>query len=221
MNVEQRNSLANLISHLASDCDSAVVALESNWPDALKQAVETLARARAEIERLSPANSGYFSQLTVSLDVCSPPWGKDSLQCASAVLRALERDMREGKLIRFVELVHAEVFSDYLEMASYLLKEHYKDPAAVIAGSTLEAQLRNLCRKAGLPTEIQGSPKRASQLNSSLAAGKIYGSVEEANVTAWIRLRNKAAHGNYAEYTDQHVKGMIDGIRDFISRNPA
>jgi len=124
MDAEQRNSLANLIFHLASECDNAVTALESNWPDSLKQAVEVLARARAEIERLAPANSGYFRQLSTSLDACSPPWGKDALQCASAVLRALERDMREGKLVQFVELVHAEVFSDYLEMASYLLKEH-------------------------------------------------------------------------------------------------
>ena len=221
MDVEQRNSLANLISHLASECDSVVTAFESNWPDALKQAVEVLARARAEIERLSPMNSSYFSQLTAALEVCSPPWGKNALQCASAVLRALERDLREGKLIRFVELVHAEVFSDYLKMASYLLHEHYKDPAAVVAGSTLEVHLRNLCRKAGLPTEVKGNPKGATSLNSTLAAAKIYGSVEEANVTAWIRLRNKAAHGKYAEYTNQHVKGMIDGMRDFISRNPA
>ncbi len=38
-------------------------------------------------------------------------------------------------------------------MAEYLLKEGYKDPAAVITGSTLEEHLRKLCIKNGIDIE--------------------------------------------------------------------
>ena len=43
----------------------------------------------------------------------------------------------------------------------------------------------------------------------------------DTTVTAWLDLRNKAAHGNYSEYNDNQVKQMIMGVRDFIIRNPA
>jgi uncharacterized protein YodC (DUF2158 family) len=45
--------------------------------------------------------------------------------------------------------------------------------------------------------------------------------VEQKQVTAWAGIRNDAAHGNYKGYTDEQVKLMIAGIREFISRFPA
>ncbi len=43
----------------------------------------------------------------------------------------------------------------------------------------------------------------------------------QKNVTAWLDLRNKAAHGEYGKYEADQVGLMIDGIRDFITRHPA
>jgi hypothetical protein len=60
------------------------------------------------------------------------------------VLRALRADYEAGRLQSFQELVHADLFSDFLEMAEYFLQEGYKDPAAVIAGGVLEQHLRKL-----------------------------------------------------------------------------
>jgi hypothetical protein len=40
-------------------------------------------------------------------------------------------------------------------------------------------------------------------------------------VTAWLDLRNKAAHGQYADYTKEQVALTLQGVRDFISRHPA
>lgn len=131
------------------------------------------------------------------------------------------RDLRDGKLGRFVELIHADVFSDYLEMAAYLLREGYKDAAAVITGSTLEAHLKNLCRKHGLPIETQGKPKKADKLNSDLAGAKAYSLGDQKIATAWLDLRNNAAHGKYAEYTKEQVELMVAGVRDFLARKPA
>ena len=62
-------------------------------------------------------------------------------------------------------LAHAEVFADFLEMAQHLLDVGYKDAAAVIAGSALEAHLRQLAVKTGVDTTFQddkGATRRSS-----------------------------------------------------------
>ena len=87
------------------------------------------------------------------------------------MLQALRTDYECGYLQSVVELVHADVFADFIEMADYLLQQHYKDPAAVVAGSVLEAHLRKLCDKNTIPVvKPDGSPKKADALNSDLAA---------------------------------------------------
>ena len=103
-----------------------------------------------------------------------------------------------------------------------MYSEGYKDPAAVIAGSVLEEHLRKLCDKNSIPTaKPTGEPKKAEAINAELAGANIYSKGDQKNVTAWLDLRNKAAHGKYAEYTKEQVALLIQSIRDFITRNPA
>jgi len=110
-------------------------------------------------------------------------------------------------------------------MSQHLLDEGYKDAGAIIAGSSLEGQLRQLCTKFGAdPTVTTASglsPKKADRMNADLSAKKAYSVLDQKNVTAWLDLRNKAAHGEYAKYTSEQVGLLISGIRDFITRNPA
>jgi hypothetical protein len=107
-------------------------------------------------------------------------------------------------------------------MADYLLQQGYKDPAAVVAGSVLEEHLRQLCQKNGIAI-VQGGavPKKADTLNSDLAGAGIYSKLDQKSVTAWLDLRNKAAHGKYSEYTQDQVALTLLGVRDFASRHPA
>jgi hypothetical protein len=58
-------------------------------------------------------------------------------------------------------------------------------------------------------------------MNSELAAAGTYSKLDQKSITAWLDLRNKAAHGKYVEYTQEQVSVMVSGIRDFIVRNPA
>ena len=113
---------------------------------------------------------------------------------------------------------------DSLEMAQHLLNEGYKDPAAVMAGSVLEEHLRQLCQKHGIPTEAtrQGrpQPKKADALNADLAKKEVYNRLDQKNVTAWLDLRNKAAHGKYQEYTEEQVALMLQSLSDFMVRIP-
>jgi hypothetical protein len=143
----------------------------------------------------------------------------------AGILQSLRTDLAAGYVRSQRELLHAELFADFLEMAQHLLNEGYKDAAAVIAGSSLEAHLRQLCQKSGITCEVTSgvstTPKKADRLNSDLAAASTYSKLDQKNVTAWLDLRNKAAHGKYAEYETPQVNLLIAGIRDFITRNPA
>lgn len=141
------------------------------------------------------------------------------------VLQSLLSDMEEGYLDSVSELIHGEMFGDFLEMAQHLMDEGYKDAAAVIAGSVLEGHLRQLCQQAGVETdtEVNGvpKPKKAERMNADLAKVSVYAKTDQKNVTAWLDLRNKAAHEQYEEYEAGQVRLLISNVRDFFHRNPA
>ena len=107
-------------------------------------------------------------------------------------------------------------------MAEYLLKEGYKDPAAVMIGSVLEEHLRQLCFRNSIPIEIikdgKTNPKKADLINSELASVNVYNKLDQKSITSWLDLRNKAAHGKYLEYTKEQVEIMYQGVTNFISR---
>jgi hypothetical protein len=108
-------------------------------------------------------------------------------------------------------------------MAEHLLDEKYKDAAAVVAGSVLEEHLRQLCLSASVPVEDSPRgkvvPRKADTLNTDPARVGKYSKLDQKAVTAWLDLRNKAAHGKYSEYSHDQVALMLGGVRDFILRN--
>ena len=141
----------------------------------------------------------------------------------AGILQAVRDDYSSGRVQAVAELVRADLFADYLSMAEYLLNDGYKDPAAVIIGSSLEAHLRAVCQTVGVPnTHLDGTPLKASRLNDDLDKAGVYSSkLEKTSVLGWLQLRNDAAHGSYAKYTDEQVRLLLDGVRDFMQRHPA
>lgn len=181
---------------------------------------ELLTRMAATIERLAPAKSRYVETLQQEIKSA----GATNIYLFTifvGILRALKADIAEGYLESLAELIHADMFGDLLEMAGYLSEQGYKDPAAVIAGTVVEQHLRNLCTKHGISVEQGGRPKKADTMNSELGGADVYSKLDQKSVTAWMDLRNKAAHGKYSEYTNDQVALLIQSIRDFVSRNPA
>ncbi len=184
-----------------------------------------ISRIMNTIVRITGKESEYYKQAIEILNNTEINRPLERLYRLISVLVGLHEDLKAGYLKSLSELIHADVFSDYIEMAEYLLEEGYKDPAAVITGSTLEEHLRKSCIKNGIDIGViaggKTRPKKADTLNSELAKQNVYSKLEQKNVTAWLDLRNKAAHGHYNEYDDNQVKQMISGVRDFILRNPA
>lgn len=138
------------------------------------------------------------------------------------ILKAVREELAGGWTQSARGIVSAEVFADFMEMADHLLSEGYKDPAAVMIGSVLEEHLRQLCRREGIDVELvvnnRVSPKKADVLNADLAKAGVYGKLEQKLVTAWLDLRNKAAHGHYGEYAKEQVQLMYQGVLDFTVR---
>jgi hypothetical protein len=144
-----------------------------------------------------------------------------STMAGLGVLRAVREDLAEGNLARLPELIRAEVFSDFLEMAEHLLASGYKDPAAVLGGGVLEEHLRLLCNKHNIPTTVGVKPKKADTMNADLAKAGAYDTNQLKIITAWLGTSNSAAHGDYGKYTDAVVNHYLSGIREFIARFPA
>lgn len=174
--------------------------------------------------------SGNGSLYSVSWDEQIGQFGKaDSgkIWPAIGILQALRYDIEKYGLQTFEQLVHAEVFSDFLSMASHLYENGYNLPAAVLAGSTLEAHLRAMCIARNIPTtkpDKNGDqqPLKVGEMNADLKKAGAYGVPEVQNVTARYAVRNSAAHQDPSvDLTRAMVGDMISGVRRFITEHSA
>ena len=179
-----------------------------------------LTRTNSAIERIAGPRSVYVRQAQAQTDEKFSVG--TTLNLVIGVLHALRDDLASGAVDSVQELAHADVFSDFLEMASHLVDTGYKDPAAVVAGSSLEAHLRCLAQKHGVEVDdVHGKPKKADLINAELVKAGAYEKLDQKNVLAWLDLRNKAAHGEYSTYSVDQVRLLIGSVRDFIGRLPA
>ena len=183
-----------------------------------------VARGLAAIERATGKASVYSVRCHEAIEENKHCYHK--ALAVVGVVRSLIDDLKSGYVESIDELIHGELFSDFLEMAQHLQNEGYKDAAAVIAGSTLEGHLRQLCKKHDIDVEYTNrsgdiKPKKADAMNSELSKAGGYKKQDQKNITAWLGYRNSAAHCRYDDYTKEEIGFMIAGIRDFMTRVPA
>lgn len=176
------------------------------------------AAAFSFIEKVYGVNHSYYLCFKDSVKDFHPSAVKSGLE----ILDVIKQEISGDWLLSLKGLISAELFSDFIDMASYLLDEQYKDPAAVIIGSVLEQHIRQLCNANGIAVEIEKNSKlipiKANQLNIELAKANVYSKLDQKSITAWLDLRNKAAHGEYAEYNIDQVQNMKSGIIEFMVR---
>lgn len=131
-------------------------------------------------------------------------------------------DIKLGPIQAFPGLIRGDLFEDYIQMAEHLLIEGYKDAAAVIVGSSLEAHLKSLCKSNNVDyLNEDGEPLKSSQINQNLYSAKVYGKREMKQIVSWLDIRNYAAHGDYDQYDENDVKLFVEGIALFIERHPS
>lgn len=163
-------------------------------------------------------NHSHYSEF----DKATKSYEFNNASSGHEILIAILNEIQGGWIFSVKQLVSAEIFSDFLEMAEHLLNQGYKDPAAVMVGSVLEENLRQLCSNNGIDIETEKDgkliPKKADLLNAELARAEVYTKLDQKAVTTWLDLRNKAAHGKYSEYTKEQVNLMQQGITEFLAR---
>ncbi len=177
------------------------------------------------IGRYSSHGSSYTTEantyVAMSRNASVGGYGVDRLK---GLLRSLRRDIEAGHLRNVESLVSAGIFTDLLGQAEHLVEGSYRRAAAVLAGGTLEEHLRKLAAANGVPLQdAQGKPKKASALNAELYKANVLGKAEQAQVDAWQKIRNDAAHGTpdfETVHTDADIARMISGIRDFVVKHP-
>jgi len=132
---------------------------------------------------------------------------------AQGILKAARDDCANGRLFDLRRLVEAEVFDDLLEQSEHLLASGYYQPAAVVAGCVLEDGLRKLCEKNGV---VLSSKPKLDTMNAELAKAGLFSKLVQKRVTTLAELRNKAAHGQWNEFTEADVREMVTAVRRFM-----
>jgi len=198
------------LQHLDSIIDAYYAAVDPDSGTVSEQdAIGIIARARNLLVNMMDKNSPYAQQVD---DI----WSEYSYICYQAemiigVLKGLRDELIIGALDSVPELIRGELFEDFLEMAEYLHSEGYKDAAAVIASSSLDVQLRRLATKHEIEIEmdkvsgVKPRYKKDELLNQELYKAKVYSPYDQKQITAWLDLRNNAAHGNFSNYSEKQV----------------
>lgn len=143
------------------------------------------------------------------------PWIPHA-EAGVGVLKALKDDIENGFLTNVRELVLAEVFTDFFDMASHLLEAEYKDPSASLVGAILEDGLRKICEK--LDVQVKGSDDIGA-LNAKLADKEIYNRLVQKQIQAWKAIRDSADHGKFNDYKIEDVESMLKGVQRFLTEN--
>ena len=194
------------LTEIERDFESIEMALAPRiMLEAFEQSV--VSRAANAVQKISGPNSSYSKD--IARVIALYPTVPGHLSAVHGVVKALKADLEAGYWSSLLEIVHGEVFSDYLDMADHLLESGYKDAAAVIAGSTLEGHLKKLATKNSIPTEVGGNPSKSEKINTDLTRASVYEMNDQKAVTAWLGIRNSAAHGDYSKYSKDQVKLMI------------
>lgn len=175
---------------------------------------EEVTRLAAAIERLAPMPSQYRARANQTLT--SGMFDKFKVFPLAATLRVLRTDVEKGYTRTVEELVHAEVFEDFLSMAEELHGKGFDAAAAVLAGSVLEGHLRKLADKEGVPPN-----QSFDQLGIALVKQGTLKESERKICAGWYGQRTEGAHGHPENVVSEEVGRMIPGVRDFLVRYPA
>lgn len=150
---------------------------------------------------------------------------ESQLEWGISLLKGVKNDLEEGFLADLFSRVEAEVAADYMGQAEQLLSdgssgkfEHI--PAAVLAGAVLEKGLRTLCTNQEPPisvTNSKGEPKTLNPLIDELKKTSVFNELKAKQLRSWADIRNKAAHGDFDQFTRKDVEQMIQGITNFLA----
>lgn len=211
------NSLLDLGTKIVRNASSSDSGFEG---DQIAEVTSWVTRIGQLIRKLYGENSQHFENYkkAVSIDsfynIHSNWYGHISQVHGIAI--TVKHDLENGLLGSIKALLQADIFANFLEIGEHLLREGYKDAAAVTIGAVLEDSLRKLCTKHGIDTnKPNGAPLTIDPLNNELAKNGVYSKLVQKQITTWAHIRNKSAHGEYSEYDKAQVEMMLLFVQGF------
>lgn len=172
-----------------------------------------LAQTRTAVAEIAGKDGDYYgllNQRLVNIPRGYASGGKVIAQC----LMNLRSDVANGYLRRQADLIAAEVFGDFLDMAEHLLDRDYYQPAASVIGAVLEDGLRRLAQ--GNDVSVRKGDDIGA-LNSRLAEKGVYSNLVRKQVAVWGDIRNKADHAEWTEFGAADVRDMYTGVTRFMA----
>lgn len=157
-------------------------------------------------------NSPYYKNFVDGVKSAFP----ENVDHGIGILTALKEDLELGYLTRVRDLVSAEIFTDFIEMAQHLLDNNYKDPAASLVGAVLENGLRQMAQKHTVDIK---SGDDIGSLNTKLADRGVYNRLMQKQIQAWKAIRDSADHGKFGDYKTEQVKAMLEGVQKLLAEN--
>jgi len=148
-----------------------------------------------------------------------------NMQWALSLLRGIKDDFEAGFLDQLSSLIEAEIAADYMGQAERLLTDGKPGkfdhvPAAVLGGAVLEKALRLLCTQQQPAVPLiggNGEPKTFNPLIDDLKRVGVFNELKAKQLRAWADIRNKAAHGEFDQFTRNDVEQMLAGISHFLA----
>lgn len=176
-------------------------------------------KAKQLISSVCGGASEYFKMLERAAAPSMVRTNFEHLERMLAVVSAAAEDFEAGYLTSVKSLIRAEVFTDELEQAEVLLSSGYAGAAAVIAGAVIETRIRQLCSDHGIHYPENASRPSLNRMNDDLARSDVYNASVKKQVTWISSIRNSAAHGQTAEYTEDDVRSMIVATTGFLANH--
>lgn len=219
---EALKRIDSVIGYVRKELDKAVKTLpqdaSSKTTFEMRKAPQLALRLKQTLLDMSYPESEYWSFAAM----IEPPFGYISVTRLLGALEGLREDYADGFLRGFNELIDADLFEDILEQADYLRTQGYVRASAVVAGVALESHLRKLAEKNSIPIKNdKGKFVEAETLKNELYRTGIIDKTFNKSITAWLGLRNDAAHPEPKEINAGLLQPMISGIRILIEKYPA
>jgi hypothetical protein len=135
------------------------------------------------------------------------------VQRVAGVVVGAKDDLDGGYLIRQEMLVAGAVFDSLLDEAKHFLGAGFDQCAAVLSRVVLEDALRRIARREGV--DDSGN---ASAVNDRLKAEGVFTQPRWRQVQSWLDVGNAAAHGNTGDFDADLVRGVIEGLEQFLAQ---
>jgi hypothetical protein len=219
---ELSREIHNIAEHSVMTSSTRIRENTSQEDNALNRFGEWVVNYTSLLDQIIPSSSvhrTFIEKEEIFYD------NKSGLKIRLSRLKGLKKDFEQGFLGNLELQVEATISADYMGQAERLLAEgqpgqHDHVPAAVLAGAVLEKGLRILCTQQTPPLALldaNGKPLMMNRLIDDLKKANVFNELKAKQLRAWADIRNKAAHGEFSEFSRNDVEVMLEGVSNFLA----